>query len=124
MRLSFNAATSPAASTLIDREEIPLGDRGRHFSDRAHLGREVLAASRLTLSVRSRHVPVAPGTLAWPPNFPLRAHFAGDSGDLFGKRGQSIDHFIDGVGEIRDFTFHIEHKLSLQVAARDFFHHF
>ena len=28
------------------------------------------AASWLTLSVRSRHVPAAPGTLAWPPSLP------------------------------------------------------
>ena len=30
-----------------------------------------LAASRLTLPVRSFHVPAAPGTLAWPPRRPL-----------------------------------------------------
>ncbi|RIH80487.1 hypothetical protein Mterra_03499 [Calidithermus terrae] len=29
-----------------------------------------LAASRLTLSVRSFHVPATPGTIAWPPSFP------------------------------------------------------
>ena len=29
-----------------------------------------LPASWFTLSVRSRHVPAAPGTLAWPPSLP------------------------------------------------------
>ena len=67
--LSLSAATSPAASTATDRVRSPVVTAVA-TSAMARTWVVRLAASRLTLSVRSRQVPAAPGTLAWPPSFP------------------------------------------------------
>ena len=61
--LSFNAATSPWASTVIDRVRSPLVTA----VDTSAIARTWLvrfAARPFTLSVKSRQVPAAPGTLA------------------------------------------------------------
>ena len=67
--LSFSAATSPCASTVIDRVRSPLVTAVA-TSAMARTCVVRLAASWLTLSVRSFQVPAAPGTLAWPPSLP------------------------------------------------------
>ena len=67
--LSLSAATSPCASTAIDRVRSPLVTAVA-TSAMARTCVVRLAASWLTLSVRSRHVPAAPGTRAWPPSLP------------------------------------------------------
>ena len=69
LMLSFSSATSPRASTWIDRVRSPLVTAvATSAIARTWLVR--FAASRLTLPVRSFHVPAAPGTLAWPPSRP------------------------------------------------------
>ena len=69
LMLSLSSATSPRASTWIERERSPLVTAVA-TSAMARTWVVKLAASRLTLPVRSFHVPAAPGTLAWPPRRP------------------------------------------------------
>ena len=65
----FSSRISPFTSTVILRDRSP---RATAVVTSAMLRTCVVrfAASRLTLSVRSFHVPAAPGTLAWPPSRP------------------------------------------------------
>src|SRR6202158_3687063 len=69
LMLSLTAATSPDASTLIDRVRSPLVTAVA-TSAIARTWVVRFAASWLTLSVRSFQVPAAPGTEAWPPSWP------------------------------------------------------
>ena len=69
LMLSLSSATSPRASTWIDRVRSPLVTAVA-TSAIARTWVVRLAASRLTLPVRSFQVPAAPGTLAWPPSRP------------------------------------------------------
>ena len=62
------------------------------------------AASWLTLSVRSRHVPAAPGTLRLAAELSFDADLARDRRDLVGERRQRVDHVVDRVGERRDLA--------------------
>ena len=69
LMLSFSSATSPLASTWMERVRSPwVTAVATSAMARTWLVR--LSASRLTLPVRSFHVPAAPGTLAWPPRRP------------------------------------------------------
>src|SRR3954467_6047499 len=123
LMLSFRAAISPWASSAIERVRSPLVTAVA-TSAMARTCVVRLAASWLTLSVRSFHVPAAPGTLALrstPPSPPTRgagggaghaglasqlpfdADEAGDGGHLVGERGQRLDHAIDRVGQLGDF---------------------
>ena len=65
----LSSRISPFTSTVILRERSP---RATAVVTSAMLRTCVvrLAASRLTLSVRSFHVPATPGTTAWPPSRP------------------------------------------------------
>ena len=67
--VSRRAATSPCDSTEIDRVRSPCVTAVA-TSAMARTCVVRLAASSLTFSVRSFHVPAAPGTFAWPPSFP------------------------------------------------------
>ena len=69
LMLSLSSATSPRASTWIERVRSPLVTAVA-TSAMARTCVVRLAASRLTLPVRSFQVPAAPGTLAWPPSRP------------------------------------------------------
>ena len=69
LMLSLSEATSPEASTVIDRVRSPLVTAVA-TSAMARTWVVRFAASWLTLSVRSRHRPAAPGTRAWPPSLP------------------------------------------------------
>ena len=69
LMLSLSSATSPRASTWIERVRSPLVTAVA-TSAMARTCEVRLAASRLTLPVRSFQVPAAPGTLAWPPSRP------------------------------------------------------
>ena len=74
---------------------------------------------KLTLSVRSFHVPATPGTCAWPPSVPFRSHFAGDARHLGGERPQLVDHPVDRLGERRDLALGVDRDLPAQVAVGD-----
>ena len=67
--LSLSNATSPRASTPMDRVMSP-SVTAVVTSAIARTWVVRLAASWLTLSVRSFQVPAAPGTLACPPSLP------------------------------------------------------
>src|SRR5262245_9793010 len=67
--LSFRAATSPEASTVIDRVRSPFVTASE-TSAMARTWLVRLSASWFTLSVKSRQMPAAPGTRAWPPSLP------------------------------------------------------
>ncbi len=69
LMVSFRAATSPSASTVIDRVKSPCVTAVA-TSAMARTWVVRLAASWFTFSVRPFQVPAAPGTLAWPPSFP------------------------------------------------------
>ena len=67
--LSFNEATSPSASTVIERVRSPLVTAVA-TSAIARTWVVRFAARRFTFSVSSRQVPAAPGTRACPPSLP------------------------------------------------------
>ena len=69
-----------------------------------------VADSWLTLSVRSRHVPAAPGTLRLAAEPAFDAHLAGDAGHLVGEDGQGVGHAVDGVGELGDLALRLERR--------------
>ncbi len=69
LSLSLSSASSPSASTWIDRVRSPLVTAvATSAMARTWLVR--LVAIELTLSVRSFQVPATPGTCAWPPSLP------------------------------------------------------
>ncbi len=67
--VSLRTATSPRAATEISRVRSPVVTAVA-TSAIARTCVVRLAASWFTLSVRSFHVPAAPGTRAWPPSLP------------------------------------------------------
>ena len=69
LMVSFRTATSPCASTVIERVRSPCVT-ATATSAMARTWVVRLAASWLTFSVSPFHVPDAPGTLAWPPSRP------------------------------------------------------
>src|SRR5437660_112034 len=69
LRVSFNWRISPRTSTVIFLERSPVAIAVA-TSAMFRTWPVRLLAMKLTLSVRSFHVPATPGTWAWPPNFP------------------------------------------------------
>ena len=69
LMLSLSSATSPCASTAMDRVRSPLVTAVA-TSAMARTWVVRFAASWFTLAVRSRQMPAAPGTRAWPPSLP------------------------------------------------------
>ncbi len=67
LMVSLRLATSPCASTAMLRVRSP-SVTAVATSEMARTWVVRLSASWLTLSVSWRHVPAAPGTLAWPPS--------------------------------------------------------
>ena len=69
LMVSLSSRTSPRTSTVIFCERSPLATAVVTWAMlRTWLVR--FAAMKLTLSVRSFHVPATPGTWAWPPSLP------------------------------------------------------
>ena len=115
LMLSLSAATSPWASTLIERVRSPLVTAVA-TSAMARTCVVRLAASWLTLSVRSFQVPAAPGTLGLAAELAFDADLAGHRRHLIGERGQRVDHAVDRVGQRGDFALGFDRQLLLQVA--------
>src|SRR3989449_19448 len=69
LMLFFSSRISPLTSTVIFLERFPLAT-AVVTSAMLRTWAVRLLAIRLTLSVRSFHVPATPGTYAWPPSFP------------------------------------------------------
>ena len=118
LMLSFSAATSPWASTAIERVRSPLVTAVA-TSAMARTWVVRLAASWLTFSVRSFQVPAAPGHLGLAAELPLDAHLAGHGGDLLGEGGQRVGHLVDRVGQRGDLPLGLDDQLPLQVAVGD-----
>jgi hypothetical protein len=69
LMVSLSAATSPFACTVMDRVKSPCVTAVA-TSAIARTCVVRFSASWFTFSVRSFHVPAAPGTFAWPPSWP------------------------------------------------------
>ena len=114
----FSSRISPRASTVIFWLRSPLATAVvtwamlRTWSVR-------LSARRFTLSVRSFHVPLTPGTCGLAAEAAFGAHLAGDAGDLGGEGGQLVDHRVEGVLELGDLAAGLDGDLLGQVAAGD-----
>src|SRR3954470_19034467 len=101
--VSLSAAISPDASTAMKRVRSPLVTAvATSAIERTWFVK--FAASWLTLSVRSRHRPAAPGTRAWPPNFSFVAALGVNIGHLIREGPQRLDHEVDRLGERRDLA--------------------
>ena len=75
---------------------------------------------KFTLSVRSFHVPARPRTCRLSAQFSIRADFAGDASHFRMRTNtQLIDHRIDGVLQLEDFTFDVDRDLFGEVAVGD-----
>src|ERR1700730_8162093 len=102
LMLSLRAATSPWASTVIDRVRSPLVTAVA-TSAMARTCVVRFAASWFTFSVRPFHVPGAPSHLGLAAELSFDSHFAGHRRDLLGEGRQRVDHFIDRVGQGGNF---------------------
>src|SRR2546422_176852 len=95
----FSSRISPLTSTVIFLERFPLAT-AVVTSAMLRTWAVRLLAIRLTLSVRSFHVPANPGTYASPPRstlFPYTTLFGSHARHLCCKRVELIHHGVDGV---------------------------
>src|SRR5271154_5291962 len=112
LMLSLSSATSPRASTWIDRGRSPLVTAGATSAmARTWVGR--VAARRVAVPVGGLggHQVVVPGEplprprraghVALPAEPALDADFARDRRHLIGKRRERVRHVVDGFGERR-----------------------
>ena len=113
LMLSLSSATSPRASTWIDRVRSPLVTAVA-TSAMARTWVVRFAASRLTLPVRSFHVPAAPGTLAWPPRRPSTPTSRATLRHLVGEGRERVGHVVDGVGQRRHLALGLHGQLLLR----------
>ena len=115
--LSLSAAISPDASTAIERVRSPLVTAvATSAIERTWLVR--FAASWLTLSVRSRHRPAAPGTRAWPPSLPSMPTSRAMLVTWSPKVDERLDHEVDRLGQRGDLALGVDGQLALEVALR------
>ena len=75
------------------------------------------AASWLTLSVRSRHVPGGARHVRLTAELSFDADLARHRRDLIGEGRQRVDHVVDRVGQLGDLAARFDGQLLLQVAA-------
>ena len=114
----FSSRISPFTSTVILRDRSP---RATAVVTSAMLRTCVvrLAASRLTLSVRSFQVPATPGTTAWPPSRPsVPTSRATRVTSAANERSCSTIVLIVSF-EQQDLAAHVDGDLLRQVAAGD-----
>src|SRR6059058_5232129 len=111
--VSFNSKISPRTSTVIFFDRLPFAT-AVVTSAILRTCPVRLPAIMFTLSVRSFHVPATPRTSACPPSFPSLP-----TSRAFGSKGTKlIDHRVDRVFELQNFTAHIDGDLFRQVAIR------
>ena len=91
--------------------QVAAGDRGRHFGDVAHLGRQV---GRHEVDVVGQVLPGAGDArnLRLAAELAFGADLAGHTGDLRGERVQLVHHRVDGVLELQDFAAHVDGDFS------------
>ena len=105
----------------IDRDllrQIAVGDRGRHFRDVAHLAGQV---GRHEVDVVGQILPGAADArhLRLTAQLAFGADLARDARHLAGERVELIDHRVDRVLQLENFTADIDRDLAAEVAARD-----
>ena len=76
-------------------------------------------AIKLTLSVRSFHVPATPSHLRLAAELSFDADFARHARDFRGEGVELIDHRVDGVLQLEDLALDVDGDLLRQVAVRD-----
>jgi hypothetical protein len=103
----LSSRISPRRSTVIFCERSPLATAVvtwamlRTWSVR-------FVAMPFTESVRSLHVPAAPGHVGLAAQLALRADLAGHAGDLVGERRQLVDHRVDRLRQRRDLALRVD----------------
>ena len=118
MTLSFSDASSPEASTEIDRVKSPLVTAvatsaiartcvGQVGGELVHVVGEVTPQARST-----RHPRLS-------TEFALDTHFAGHVRHLIGEGRERVDHLVDGLGECRDLALGVHGQLALEIALRN-----
>ena len=114
----FSSRISPFTSTVILRDRSP---RATAVVTSAMLRTWVvrLAASRLTLSVRSFQVPATPGTTAWPPSRPSVPTSRATRVTSAGEGAQLLHHRVQRFLQQQDLAAHVDGDLLRQVAAGD-----
>ena len=116
--VSASAAISPLASNVSLRLRLPCATAVTTSAmPRTWLVR--LVAIRLTLSVRSFHVPPTPGHLRLAAELALGADLARDARHFASEAVELVDHRVDGVLEREDLALHVDRDLLRQVAAGD-----
>ncbi len=105
----------------VDRDffrKVAAGDRGRHFGDVANLRGEV---RRHEVDVVGEVLPGA-GDLrhfGLTAELAFGADFARHARHFGSERVELVDHGVDGVFKLENFTLHVHGDLARQVAARD-----
>ena len=118
LMVSFSSRISPFTSTVIFFDRSPFATAVVTAAMlRTWLVR--LLAMKLTLSVRSFHVPETPRTCACPPSWPSVPTSRGDARHLGRERVELVDHRVDGVLQLEDLAAHVDRDLLRQVAVRD-----
>ena len=118
MSVSFSSRISPRTSTVIFFDRSPSAIA---VATSAMLRTCAVRfdAMKLTLSVRSFHVPATSGTWAWPPSLPSvptsrATRVTSEANDV-----ELVHHRVDGVLELENFALHVDGDLARQVAAGD-----
>ena len=112
LMLSLSSATSPRASTWIERVRSPLVTAvATSAIARTWLVR--LAASRLTLPVRSCQVPAA-GDVGLAAQDDLRRRSRGRAAPRR-ERVQLVDHRVDCVLELEDLALDVDGDLAREI---------
>src|SRR5262245_14180644 len=98
--------------------QVALGDGGGHVGNVAHLAGEV---RRHRVDVVGEILPSAgdAGHGGLSAQFPFGADFARDAAHFRGEPVQLVDHRVDGVLQLVNFTFDVDGDLSREVAAGD-----
>ncbi len=98
--------------------KVAAGDRGRDVGDIADLRGQV---ARHEIDVVGEVLPGSgdTGHLGLAAELAFGADFTGDAGDFRRKRVELIDHRVDGVLELQDFTTHVHRDFARKVAAGD-----
>ena len=116
--LSLSSATSPRASTWIDRVRSPLVTAvatsaiARTWLVRLRGEQVDVAGEVLPRAGRAGHVGLAAEAA-------FDADLARDVGHLLGERRERVGHVVDRLGERRDLALGLDRELLAQVAVGD-----
>ncbi len=99
--------------------QVAARDGRGHVGDVADLGRQVATPSKLTLSVRSFHVPATPSDVGLAAELAFGADLARHARDLAGERVELVDHRVDGVLQLQDLAADVDRDLLTEVAVGD-----